>query len=62
MASPTAQARHILSPRFSVDASPPPANLQPAQLPFIEEVKTRSESKILSINKAGRSIQTSMKS
>ena len=41
MASPTAQARHILSPRFSVDASPPPANLQPAQLPFIEEVKTR---------------------
>src|SRR5687768_6730072 len=44
MASPTAQARHILSPRFSVEASHQPANLQPAQLPFIEEVKARLRS------------------
>src|SRR5215213_2912652 len=41
MASPTSQARLILSPRFSVGASRPPANLQPGQLPFIAEVKSR---------------------
>lgn len=41
MASPTAQARLILSPRFSVEAAPPPANLQPTQLPFVAEVKAR---------------------
>jgi SAM-dependent methyltransferase len=44
MASPTSQARLILSPRFSVEASSPPANLQPAQLPFIAEVKARLRS------------------
>ena len=44
MASPTSQARLILSPRFSVEASPPPANLQPTQLPFIAEVKSRLRS------------------
>ncbi len=41
MASPTPQARLILSPRFSVEAATPPANLQPDQLPFIAEVKSR---------------------
>lgn len=44
MASPTSQARLILSPRFSVAASSPPANLQPTQLPFIAEVKSRLNS------------------
>src|ERR1700752_5219650 len=41
IASPTSQMRLILSPRFSVETSPPPANIQPAQLPFIAEVKSK---------------------
>lgn len=44
MSSSTSQARLLLSPRFSVAASTLPANLQPAQLPFIAEVKSRLRS------------------
>lgn len=44
MASSTSQARHILSPRFSVEAATPAVTLQPAQLPFIAEVKSRLRS------------------
>jgi SAM-dependent methyltransferase len=44
MASSTSQARLLLSPRFSIAESTPPANLRSAQLPFIAEVKSRLRS------------------
>jgi SAM-dependent methyltransferase len=43
-ASPVSSHSHskaLISPRFSAEAFPGPANLHPSQLPFIEEVKSK---------------------